>query len=176
MHQEDLGVIRWLHVGQQSGRDKPQGVVVRSHNPSRQLVPFLIGSVILSSSIFSCRLLWSQQTTIILNNGMRLGPGRTGETSGLDQSAFSPQRVAGAEPKAKPITLLDDQLRLTFFHTRTIANESVGGGEPLTSVLPNAARRTTKGKIMAGLLRTLQVTPFDDFGRRVKGAEHDEQN
>ena len=160
-------MIRWLQLGQQSGRDKPEGMLVRSHFPSRSLLPFLIGSVVLPACMISCGVLWSQQTTIILNNGMRLGPGRTGETSGLDQSAFSPQRVAGAEPKAKPITLLDDQLRLTFFHTRTIANESVGGGEPLTIVLPNAARRATKGKIMAGLLRTLQVTPFDDFGRRI---------
>ena len=107
---------------------------------------------------------FGQQYTIVLKNGMILGPGTRGEIAGLNESSLSPQQQSG--PKARFVTLIDDGLRETFFHTNMMAGEPTpGAASPMTITLQNAKRVARSERTVIGINRS-EVTAFNKYGRR----------
>ncbi len=61
----------------------------------------------------------SQEAIVQLSNGMTIGPGMRGTVPGVDTSSKSAAAL-NSEVNARPVTVIDDNLRLTFFRTSQI--------------------------------------------------------
>lgn len=109
-------------------------------------------------------LVHAQQYTMVLKNGMLIGPGSMGNMAGINESTTT-QSQSG--PKAKSVVLVDDGLRETFFNNSMLIGDPVAGAaKPMTIVLQNARRVSNNDKSVMGVNRT-EVTQFDKFGRRI---------
>ncbi len=130
----------------------------------RYLNVFATTSASIILSVATCS---AQEAIILLRNGMTVGPGLRGTVPGVDQSSKSAAAL-NEEVNSRPVTVLDDSLRVTFFRTSQIQsiNPRV---EPLTVVrLKNAdLRGTGSHPTVAAVKSAAGVTPFDDFGRRI---------
>jgi len=108
---------------------------------------------------------FGQQTTLLLNDGMVLGPG---ELSTLANIATPKGRVNGGnEVKALIINVLDDGLRRTYTNRNRLSQEPIQVNQPLLKIelgnknlLAFNAEGCPSGPIIT-------CTPFNDFGRRL---------
>ncbi len=125
----------------------------------------LLTSSAFCSLIFAANAL-ADESIVVLKNRMILGPAALGSVAGVDQAAFNPN-VVNSNVAVKPVVVLDDNLRLTFFNNalrQSVSNRP----EPLTVIQTgNAILRTGGGRRVAAVQNTFGVTPFDDFGRRI---------
>lgn len=102
--------------------------------------------------------------TLQLVDGRRL-TGDIGETSGVAENPLNPSPSAG-EVRTAPILIVDDGLRRTFVHkTRILPVQPEPSDDPIKIRLwQNVAQR---GGVVGGVGRQLNVTPFDQHGRRI---------
>ncbi|GIW99403.1 MAG: peptidase [Pirellulaceae bacterium] len=128
-----------------------------------------IGILTLSSAVFAFLLTWGfgqEQYYVELSNTLRLGPGVPSETDTITTNAF--QRGGGGEIQGKPIGILDDGLRLTFYNQapRNILRIEKSTAPPWEEiVLPSAAEAARAGAAPA-IDRILEVSQFNKYGRR----------
>jgi pimeloyl-ACP methyl ester carboxylesterase/tetratricopeptide (TPR) repeat protein len=110
--------------------------------------------------------LYGQETTLILKNGMAIGPGERGYVSMV--SKHSSNTVAKEGVAARPIAFIDDGLRYTFVNQNLIQTEGARAAPLQRIETGNASLKAGDGhpRIQA-VLGALTVTPFDPFGRRV---------
>lgn len=116
-------------------------------------------------TLFCCPMAIGQQSTLLLTNGMALGPGQLSEMGKLD-----PQGSVGSNtgPGGTSILRMDDGLRYTFVnHTRAL---QPGRAEALFKIdfankfdVCDGGGGTT---IIEGVGPVFDQTPFDIFGRR----------
>ncbi len=101
-----------------------------------------------------------EQSSIVLKNGMVL-KGQVNTYPTLDESGKRQSNSVSAQP----LYVVDDGMRLTFFHNQLRAAESPA--EPLFTIMHRNAKSVDKnGKKLNGILSS-QGTPFDEHGRRV---------
>lgn len=123
-------------------------------------------SICLSLSLAS--MCSGQEEFIIeLRNGMRLGPGVTSETDSISTNSF--QQGGGGEVRNKPIGIMDDGLRLTFFNSSPrnllAARPSTQPNfEQITLPSEEAVNRTGDPPSIFGVAG---ITNFNRFGRRI---------
>jgi predicted esterase len=107
------------------------------------------------------------ESYVLLKNGLMIGPGETGSVTGVDQS---PNRAAALNGgiNAKPITVVDDNLRMTFFRTTQVQSINNRAEPPTVLQTKNADLRASgTHPRVAAVQGAFGVTPFDDFGRRI---------
>jgi pimeloyl-ACP methyl ester carboxylesterase len=123
-----------------------------------------------SRKLVAALLLWlvhsqiAASQTLLLKDGRKL-EGKFAQLSSVAENPLSPKAPVG-EVAVTPLVVVDDGLRRTFIHFSQIAKEL----EPTTAkdvrihiYQPVAETGGTIGRVG----RALQVTPFDEFGRRI---------
>ena len=102
---------------------------------------------------------------IVLKNGLTLR-GFTLPIASMNQNPFA-SAAGNGEIKAQPILLVDDQLRRTYIHRNGMVS-----GQP--NQVPDLERSIDfwhpiplGGKAVGGLGSILDVSPFNEFGRRI---------
>ncbi len=142
-------------------RRQPDRKLYGLRSPSELAFGFLLFSCL------SATTLPAIESLVVLQNGMTIGPGVRGSVSGVDQSAFGSNSVNG-EIAAKPVLVLDDNLRLTFVRNALVqsVNDKVEQQKVITT--GNADLRASGNHPRIAAVQTaIGVTPFDDFGRRI---------
>ncbi len=116
-------------------------------------------------------LLWpctaiAQESTLVLKNGMTIGPGLQGQTSKVDENAFT--SIQTEQISARPIVYINDGLRVTFVNQNLIQTFA-DRATPLQKIeTGNVGLRATGDHLrVQGVKGAVAVTPFDPFGRRV---------
>ncbi len=116
--------------------------------------------------------LWSaargqEEYFIELSNTMRLGPGIPSETDTITTNAF--QRGGGGEVQGKPIGILDDGLRLTFYNQspRNILRVEKSTAPPFEQFELPSAREAARTGVPPSIDRILAITDFNKYGRRI---------
>ena len=130
----------------------------------RHLHSLFSSSLILAVCISTAQ---AQESIIVLKNGLTIGPGARGTISGVDQAAFSANTVNG-QISAKPVMIVDDNLRATFFRNALVQSIS-DRAEPLKVITTGNADIRISGNHprVAAVQNAIGVTPFDDYGRRI---------
>lgn len=109
---------------------------------------------------------FSQESTLVLKNGMTIGPGLRGYTSKVDENAFS--SIQKDDIASRSIVYINDGLRVTFVNQNLIETNA-DRAAPLQRIeTGNAGLRATGEHLrVQGVKGAVAVTPFDPFGRRV---------
>ena len=102
--------------------------------------------------------------TILLKDG-RIMTGQLGSTSGVADDPFEPGPSAG-EIRTTPILIVDDGLRRTYIR-RTQVAEIIDESDPPTIRLSVWQNHADKGSMLGIVGRAVNVTPFDEYGRRI---------
>jgi pimeloyl-ACP methyl ester carboxylesterase len=107
----------------------------------------------------------AQESTLVLKNGMIIGPGLRGQTAKVNQNAFAANQNDIA---ARPIVYIDDGLRITFVNQNLIQTNA-DRAVPLQRIeTGNVGLRASGDHLrVQGVKGAVAVTPFDPFGRRV---------
>jgi predicted esterase len=111
---------------------------------------------------FACGLAHGQR--IRMQDGRQL-EGRLGMTSGVADNPEQPSGQAGAV-RVTPIQIIDDELRRVFVPRYRVAEVLEAASDPLVKirVFQNV---DYSGRGVASVGPSLQVTPFDEYGRRI---------
>ncbi len=126
-----------------------------------------LGGFLLSACALQGLLLTAVPTsaaTILLKDG-RVMTGQLGSTSGVADDPFEPGPSAG-EIRTTPILIVDDGLRRTYIR-RTQVAEVIDESDPPTIRLPVWQNHADKGSMLGIVGRPTNVTPFDEYGRRI---------
>lgn len=111
----------------------------------------------------------AQEWTAPLKNGMIIGPGKRSQIPQVDDNAFS--SIQTETLTAKPILVIDDDLRRTYMNQNLLQGPMNDRGAPLQRIETGNAipslRASGSHPRIAGVQGALAVTPFDAFGRRV---------
>ncbi|MDZ4849065.1 MAG: hypothetical protein SGI77_07205 [Pirellulaceae bacterium] len=109
---------------------------------------------------------FAQESTVVLKSGMTIGPGKLTSVSQVDDNAIS--SIQTETFNAKPIIVIDDDLRVTYVNQNLIANMPPRA-TPLQRIETGNASLRASGSHsrIAGVQAAVSVTPFDPFGRRV---------
>jgi pimeloyl-ACP methyl ester carboxylesterase len=119
---------------------------------------FAIASVsLVSSSIFA------QQSTLTLVDGMTLGPGMVGNITAMTRKGSINNR---AEVQTKPITFMDDGLRIVHVCGLRTVNNPPSPGLLRITFSHNESETTSDGTNVVPVSGIATTTPFDPFGRR----------
>jgi pimeloyl-ACP methyl ester carboxylesterase len=115
-------------------------------------------------AILGCFLFRSQAAAevAVLNNGMQF-EGNIGKIASLGENPLSPQ--GGGQVKTKQIVLVDDDLRRTFFSQ--IQTQSVAPKQASLERIQIDQRVAKGGRRIGAVGPIFNVTPFDEWGRRV---------
>ncbi|MFN9914589.1 MAG: hypothetical protein ACK53L_18520, partial [Pirellulaceae bacterium] len=110
--------------------------------------------------------LLAQESTLLLKNGMVIGPGLMGQASQVNRNAFS--SIPSESISARPIVYIDDGLRRTFVNQNLIQTPS-DRAVPLQRIETGniALRAIGDHQRVQAVQGALAVTPFDSFGRRI---------
>ncbi len=115
--------------------------------------------------LLASRSLFAQESTLILKNGMTVGPGLFGSVSQVDQNSIS--SIQTEQIAARAIDVIDDGVRRTYVN-HLLVQTNADRAAPLQRIeTRNANLRATGKNIVAGAQGAVAVTPFDPFGRRV---------
>jgi pimeloyl-ACP methyl ester carboxylesterase len=108
----------------------------------------------------------AQESTLLLKNGMVIGPGLMGQASQVNRNAFS--SIPSESISARPIVYIDDGLRRTFVNQNLIQTPS-DRAVPLQRIETGniALRAIGDHQRVQAVQGALAVTPFDSFGRRI---------
>lgn len=124
----------------------------------------VIGSLVLGFCLGDFAAV-AQQQVVILDSGMRVGPGSTTLLPTVDRRPYNPaSALAGGDGS---IQMVDDGLRRTFFNRRRVVSNVTVPSSLAPVVLNNAGHVNTQGGQVSIVNRPLAVTPLDDFGRRI---------
>ena len=108
----------------------------------------------------------AQQQTLILDNGLAIGPGILRAQARLDKKGFAGSNETQA---AVRIAEIDDGLRMTYVSSKRVAREPIETPEPFK--IPIKVNQSDVSKtdlvIQGGLGNAFSATPFDPFGRRI---------
>lgn len=123
------------------------------------LFPWLLPCVLIVLSSFAI----GQNTTVSLKNGMKFGPGLYSEIGNVD-----PNPKKGGSSGSKMVVRLDDGLRYIYFNRRQLVGPPTQFQTPVRISLPNEDRTVFRDALnVQGVRQPINVTPFDQFGRRV---------
>ncbi len=102
--------------------------------------------------------------TLLLKDGRKL-EGKYAEIASVAENPLSPKTQAGEVP-VTPLLVIDDGLRRTFIHSFMVAKvlEPTSAKDVRINIWQPVA---AAGAGIGSIGRALQVTPFDNFGRRV---------
>ena len=105
------------------------------------------------------------ETYVELRSGMRLGPGVVRTTETISENSYA--KAAAAESGAKPIGVLDDNLRYTFFNfsKNSVIGQQVTNRPRLVIELPYKAEIETSASEQP-ITGILGISQFNKFGRR----------
>ncbi len=98
-----------------------------------------------------------------LRTGMRLGPGVVRRTETMSENSYA--KASAAESGGKPIGVLDDNLRYTFFNFQSVNGQQVTNRPPLLIELPYKAEIETSASELP-ITGILGISQFNKFGRR----------
>jgi hypothetical protein len=120
----------------------------------------------LAFAIFAILLAWSTASgqSLILKDGRKLD-GKYAEIASIAENALSPKTAAG-EVALTPLLVIDDGLRRTFIHSAQVAKVvEPASAKDVRINIPQPVAETGAGVGTVG--RALQITPFDNYGRRI---------
>ncbi len=127
-----------------------------SHRVTRNLLPAL------AVSLACCTAALGQ--TLLLKDGRKL-EGKYAEIASVAENPLSPKTQAGEVP-VTPLLVIDDGLRRTYIHSSQVAKVL----EPTSAkdVRINIWQPVAQAGAGVGIVgRALNITPFDNFGRRI---------
>ena len=107
------------------------------------------------------------ESYIELRSGMRLGPGVVRSTETMSENSYA--KAAAAESGGKPIGVLDDNLRYTYFNFtigRTVVGQQDSSRPPIVIELPYKAEIETSGSEQP-IIGLVGISQFNKYGRRV---------
>ena len=109
---------------------------------------------------------FSQQQTLILDNGLAVGPGLLRGFPRLDKKGFAGSNETQA---AVRIAGLDDGLRVTYVSSKRADRQPIETPEPYKISIKVNQSDVSKSDsvIQGGLGSAFSATPFDPFGRRI---------
>ncbi len=116
------------------------------------------------AAVASCFSFAASGATLLLKDGRTL-EGRYAEISSVAENPLSPKAPAG-EVALTPLLVVDDGLRRTYLHSsqvREILDQNTARDVRINIWQPVAERGGGVGRIG----QAVQITPFDEFGRRV---------
>ena len=133
--------------------------MVRSRRAA--VLAFVSGALVLAILISSPLL--CRATTITMRDG-RILEGAVGQIGGLAENAIQLQRQ-GAVPGARPITVIDDDVRRTYVPEYQIAKVEEAEAEVLEKIHIKQ-RIALAGTRIARVGPIVRITDFDEWGRR----------
>ena len=109
---------------------------------------------------------FSQQQTLILDNGLAVGPGLLRGFPRLDKKGFAGSNETQA---AVRIAGIDDGLRVTYVSSKRADRQPIETPEPYKISIKVNQSDVSKSDsvIQGGLGSAFSATPFDPFGRRI---------
>jgi pimeloyl-ACP methyl ester carboxylesterase len=121
--------------------------------------------VLANVALLPPRFVDAQESTLILKNGMAVGPGLFAAVSQVDQNSIS--SIPTESRSAKLIHVIDDGRRRTYVNHKLVL-DNPNRAVPLQRIeTRNASLRAIGKNPVAGAQGAVAVTPFDPFGRRV---------
>ncbi len=109
---------------------------------------------------------FSQQQTLILDNGFAVGPGQLSVIASIDVRGSAGSNEA---PSAAKISVIDDGLRWTYVSSKRSDRPPVETAAPFKITLRANRDEVCKNdaEIAGGLGSAYSATPFNPFGRRI---------
>jgi hypothetical protein len=122
-------------------------------------------SVFIAAAAFHLATAAGEDATLVLKDGRTL-TGKFAEVGGVAESALSPKKSAGEVSNLTPIIVVDDGLRRTFIH-KTQIRELVPGQLTRDVRIPVWQDVAERGAGVGRVGPAMNITPFDEYGRRI---------